>query len=92
VTGWHGQNGIRRPFRAWAENGQLPWYQAYNQAKHDRHNCFTEATFAQLVDAFCGLLVLLTAQFGNEDFTSGDSSLTISGYSYVVVNKIWTLV
>lgn len=83
VPGWHGSEGIRRPFANWDNPmDTLPWYQAYNQSKHDRHNNFSKATFRHLVDAVGGLLVLLTAQFGDEDFSSGDRCLALSGYSF----------
>ena len=46
---WHGQRQIRTPFEAWATGGKLPWYQAYNAAKHDRHVSFSKATFDHLI-------------------------------------------
>ena len=66
---WSGKNGVRTPFAAWKAAGALPWYSAYNAAKHDRHNAFERATFGHLVDAVCGLLALLSAQFISNDFT-----------------------
>ena len=48
---WHGARHTRPPFAAWAANGALPWYQAYNAAKHDRHNQFASANFDSLVEA-----------------------------------------
>jgi hypothetical protein len=65
---WHGTKGTRTPFAAWATGGQLPWYQAYNEAKHDRHNKFQLANFEHLVDAVCGLVTILSAQFWIHDF------------------------
>lgn len=69
VPHWSGKHSVRTPFAAWKTAGSLPWYGAYNAAKHDRHNAFERATFLHLVDAFSGLLALLSAQFIGNDFT-----------------------
>lgn len=74
---WSGEKAIRTPFQAWEDGGLLPWYDAYNAAKHDRHAQFEAATFEQLIDAVCGLLVLLSAQFATNDFTPGETYLSI---------------
>ena len=79
VPNWTGDQGIRSPFAAWASGGTLPWYQAYNTTKHDRHSLFCLATFDHLVDASCGLLVLLSAQFGTNDFAPGNDFLVMEG-------------
>jgi hypothetical protein len=60
---WHGQKGTRKPFQPWAVGRALPWYRAYNDTKHDRHEGFTKATFDHLIDAICGLVAVLSAQF-----------------------------
>jgi hypothetical protein len=84
VPGWNGNEGLRRPFSHWAagSNETLPWYDAYNKSKHNRHEHFARATLTALVDAFCGLGVLLTAQFHNEDYSPGGKSLGVSGACY----------
>ncbi|HLF84577.1 MAG TPA: hypothetical protein VI837_10415 [Blastocatellia bacterium] len=79
VPNWTGGAASRTPFSAWATAGSLAWYQAYNTAKHDRHSQFAEATFEHLIDACCGLLVLLSAQFETNDFSPGDTLLALSG-------------
>jgi hypothetical protein len=63
---WRGNDNVRRPFSSWSPS----WYQAYNVAKHDRHNQFEQANFENLLQAIAGLLVLLSAQFYNEDFSN----------------------
>lgn len=65
----------RKPFENWASNGSLLWYQAYNAVKHDRHNNFSsQATFKNLVDAMCGLFIIMSAQFYTRvDLTSKTS-------------------
>jgi hypothetical protein len=62
VPNWSGVKATRSPFSAWSAGSSLPWYQAYNTTKHDRHSEFEKATFEHLIDASCGLLVLLSAQ------------------------------
>jgi len=79
VPNWNGNQGIRTPFSAWASGGSLPWYTAYNTTKHDRHTKFEEATFEHLLDACCGLLVILSAQFETNDFSPGDTLLAVGG-------------
>ena len=77
---WMGGNGIRTPFKGWAAGNQsLPWYQAYNTTKHSRHVNFSKATFKSLVDACCGVLVLLSAQFHTEDFNPAPGNLQLEG-------------
>lgn len=72
---WHGASNIRKPFLHWAAGRGLPWYQAYNATKHDRHQSFNSATFEQMIDSMCGLIVLLSSQFYTYDFAPGDSYL-----------------
>ena len=76
---WHGARTIWSPFTPWASEAKLPWYEAYNISKHDRHSKFKEATFEHLIDASCGLLVLLSAQFGRHDFQPGNTLLACEG-------------
>jgi hypothetical protein len=66
---WHGEQRIRRPFRLWHSRKKAEWYQAYNATKHDRRGGFKMATLEHAIDAVCGVLVLLSAQFGAEDFS-----------------------
>lgn len=79
VPNWSGINAIRSPFSAWSNGGSLPWYQAYNTTKHDRHSAFEEATFQHLIDACCGLLAILSAQFETNDFSPGNDLLVVDG-------------
>lgn len=85
IPGWTGVQQIRTPFAAWGATpqGSLGWYQAYNQAKHDRHAHFHLATFDVLLEAMCGLSTLLASQFHQENYSPQDKSLSIgSSYSY----------
>lgn len=79
VPVWRGSKCVRQPFAAWSTGGGLPWYQGYNATKHDRHNAFEQATFEHAVDAVCGLVAILSAQFLTHDFGPGDSLLALEG-------------
>jgi hypothetical protein len=78
---WDGPERIREPFKNWksANYEPLAWYSAYNTAKHDRANDLREASFHNLINAFCGLVVLLTSQYLDNDFKLRASSLTDQG-------------
>lgn len=65
---WYGTNHTRTPFLEWKTGAQLPWYQAYNQTKHSRHENFHLGNFQVLLDSVCGLVALLASQFINDDF------------------------
>ena len=79
VPNWTGTQGLRSPFVAWATGGKLTWYDAYNAGKHDRHAAFKKATFEHAIDACCGLLVVLSAQFETHDFGPGNDYLVTEG-------------
>ncbi len=79
VPYWNGDKDMRTPFLAWATGSTLPWYQAYNTTKHNRLAEFEEATFEHLLDACCGVLVILSAQFETNDFSPGSTLLALEG-------------
>jgi len=79
VPYWNGNKNIRSPFSSWATGDSLPWYDAYNATKHDRLAEFKEATFEHLIDACCGVLVILSAQFHREDFSPRSRHLALHG-------------
>lgn len=79
VPYWSGSNNLRIPFSGWLQGSPLPWYEAYNATKHDRFAEFKEATFNHLIDACCGVLVILSAQFETNDFSPRDTLLSIEG-------------
>jgi len=79
IPNWTGKAALRKPFSAWGSNSTLRWYDAYNTTKHDRHNEFQRATFENLLDAACGLLVLLSSQFATNDFSPGPGCLLLEG-------------
>lgn len=66
------------PFKGWlsaAPTKTLPWYDAYNNVKHDRETNFDQATLLHAIQAVCGCAVMLFAQFGAEHFTYGDDTV-----------------
>lgn len=79
---WKGAKNIRHPFKEWKSKNSLSWYQAYNQAKHDRINNFENANLENLLDAYSGLFVLLSSQFRTESFSTGGYSLGGNSNSY----------
>jgi hypothetical protein len=79
ISAWHGAQNTRRPFAAWGTGSALAWYDAYNQTKHDRHAQFENACLNHLLEAVCGLVVLLSAQFITQDFSPSESYLAVSG-------------
>jgi hypothetical protein len=81
IPNWTGIRALRSPFAQWASGAKLPWYEAYNISKHDRRSQFKKATFKHLIDASCGLLVLLSAQFGRHEFSPGNILLAVGGPS-----------
>ena len=78
---WTGAKNIRKPFALWSSGAYspLPWYQAYNNSKHDRQSAFDQAHLGHLVDAICGLSVLLSAQFYTLDFSLHQGYVGLSG-------------
>ncbi len=88
VPTWSGNRYARSPFLAWSTGRSLPWYQAYNTTKHDRHSEFEKATFGHLIDACCGLLVLLSAQFETNDFSPGNTLMAFEGANDGMENGI----
>lgn len=72
---WRGKEGIQKPFNAWASDSSLIWYDAYNTTKHDRYQNFEQANFKNMLDAICGVFVLLSSQFALEQFSTSGVSL-----------------
>jgi hypothetical protein len=82
---WHGQQNILKPFEGWSKsNGSLNWYQSYNKYKHDRVLQIDKASFRNLIEAWCGLFTLLSAQYSVDEFsdehkTNGFADITDPG-------------
>jgi hypothetical protein len=90
IPSWRGSRYITRPFAQWdAHAGALPWYQAYNKSKHDRHEFFEYATFEAMVDALCGLAVVLSAQFHQDYYSpAGDTVTFRRRYGYDIDDRM----
>jgi hypothetical protein len=57
------------PFAGWdpaKPTQSLPWYEAYNQMKHDREANFDQASLQHAIYAVAACVVMLAAQFGAE--------------------------
>lgn len=79
LPNWKGEKNIRKPFENWKRDQSLPWWEAYNKSKHDRQTEFERATFENLTEAICGLVVVLSAQFEDNEFSSEDWILSAGG-------------
>ena len=68
---WTGEKRIYSPFKPWRTKDSLNWYMAYNQCKHDRIKNLHFANFENLLNAYCGLFILLCSQFGSCSYEPG---------------------
>lgn len=71
------------PFSAWVD-GKLPWWNAYQRVKHDRGNCFSEATYINAATAIAAvyILVFYLAKITNLEFYGIGSKYFFSNYCY----------
>lgn len=76
---WREGEHVVVPFENWSAQQPLPWYQAYNKTKHDRHTKFALATFDEMLNAICGLVAIISAQFRDEDFSGHAGVRVVSG-------------
>lgn len=80
---WEGEEKSFAPFADWKKSPKLKWYGAFQRTKHNRASKLNEANLENLMNAFCGLFVVLTAQFDDEDYATGPVLLSLgSGNSY----------
>jgi hypothetical protein len=79
---WRGAKNRYQPFYDWQLGSSLSWYQAYNEAKHDKNDKFELANFENLLTAFAGLFALLSSQFNCESFQPGHTLLTVGNNSF----------
>lgn len=64
-----------RPFQGWQGGSKdLPWYNAYNNVKHNRDDHFAEASLRNAFHALTGLFVMLCAQYGFDFALKGDAA------------------
>ncbi len=79
---WSGVHNAYKPFSEWKIGNNIPWYQAYNNCKHDRMQNFQEANLNNLIQSVTGLFVLISSQFRTESFSPGQTSLSVGIDSY----------
>jgi hypothetical protein len=69
------------PFLNWAEKPSptktLPWYDAYNQTKHDRTAHFDQATLSNCLQAVAAALILFAVRFGPFPVFRGGGSFAV---------------
>jgi hypothetical protein len=76
---WYGGQSPRVPFADWAAKyNPLFWYKTYNTVKHDRLQEFTNANFKNLTYAVAGLVAVIAAQFGSENYFPGPVNFVAS--------------
>lgn len=80
VRDWN-ENNIQ-PFLDWKSWNSLERFKSYNDSKHDRQWKFKKANFKNLIYSISGLIVLLSSQFKDENFSSWPRSLEISWHDY----------
>lgn len=71
-----------KPFMEWnpSRREPLPWYDAYNEVKHDRYGNFKKAKLEHLMNALAGLICIMHAQYGE--------GMSHVGYSELGTNNI----
>lgn len=65
-----------KPFDGWLydkSSKSLSWYNAYNQVKHDREACFSQATLGNALSAVTACFVMLCGQYGKDFALSGEA-------------------
>jgi hypothetical protein len=67
------------PFEGWTPSGSnekqhLPWYDAYNAAKHDREQNFAEAKLEYAIESLTACFVMLCAQYGLDFVRAGEEA------------------
>ena len=81
MPAWDGKKNCFQPFLEWKNSSRLSWYKAYNQVKHNRAERLKAANFANLMNAFCGLFVVLTAQFKAQEYTTSTVPVIADGFN-----------
>lgn len=64
--------GSYMPFDGWSRSAStksLPWYEAYNEVKHNRELSFVDATMEHLLNAAAALHILQSSQWGPEIYS-----------------------
>ncbi len=79
------------PFEAWNDDAptrSLPWYDAYNAAKHDRENARRQATLRACIDSVAAACILLVAQFGTDSNEVRRVLAHVAGFEFVS-SPVW---
>lgn len=63
------------------------WWQAYNNVKHDRENCFREANQENTIYALCGLFTLLLYLFKDEAYLQPYPKFLDYGFPEFIVTR-----
>jgi hypothetical protein len=66
---WVGDISTISPFEDWSKGQRLQWYEDYNLLKHNIGGNLELATMKNMLTAYFALFVLITSQFGRDDFS-----------------------
>jgi len=79
VLPWYPWLAPIEPFKNWVpvpkgKKQVLPWYDAYNEIKHDRERNFSQAKLIHALHALAGCFVILCAQYGWDFARRGEAA------------------
>lgn len=60
----YGEVGEITPFSKWKTEGNLPWYVAYNNVKHNREEFFSDANITNAIYSIIAFAIIMMAKYG----------------------------
>lgn len=60
---WNPDLSARRPFAIDDGQPSPTWWRAYNRIKHDREGNINDASLGVMIDSFCAVVIILSAQY-----------------------------
>ena len=107
LISWSPKKKLLIPFKEWKDKKEwkdndcsLPWYQAYNNVKHDRHKEFPKASLENALCAIAAFYVILFSPFvfttgihstGRDCFVNWEEgTISTAGHIFEVVPPRWT--
>lgn len=86
--------GIFTPFKDWSESrstASIPWYNAYNQVKHNRSDNIPHANLKHLLDAVAAIHILLESQYGERIFQGLFGAPEYKSVFYTLTRPNWEI-
>ena len=78
-----------QPFKGWDENNptkSLPWYDAYNQTKHNSDLNFSKAKLIHILESVAANIILHCVRFGPYGLYNSRNELSASINQYVSIS------